>query len=115
MDKLKQLFIRACKSNDPHKRLTSIYRRFYLMAVPDPKPYISAILLGIVEEHNLMTVRELAYALSPYRFTGLLRNKDIIYEDLLLSVLVSKIRLTAVKDFPGLTIPRKVLNVAYEI
>ena len=30
MDKVEQLFVRACKSNNPKVRLVSVLRRFYI-------------------------------------------------------------------------------------
>ena len=106
MDKVQQLFIRACRSKDPCKRLFSVYRRFYLMTVEDPKPYISAALLQIIEKYNLMTVRELVIELNPDKFPGLVAKEDTTYENLLFSVLISKIRLTHIGKFPGLIKPR---------
>lgn len=50
MKPIDQLWIRACKSEDPKKRLLSVYRRFYC-SYEDSEKYIFHILLGVCEKH----------------------------------------------------------------
>ena len=50
MTKIDQLFIRACKSKDPYKRLKSIRRRFYIRLNDDDK-YITMKLAEICDTY----------------------------------------------------------------
>lgn len=50
MEKLEILFIRACKSRNPERRLKSVYKRFYY---PKPKQeYIANVLMSICEKYD---------------------------------------------------------------
>lgn len=59
ISKIDQLFIRACKSSNPDKRLRSIYRRFYLKAShEDETIYISNHLVYLVDKYFTLSIGE---------------------------------------------------------
>ncbi len=64
MSKTRMLFIRACKSKDPAKRLKSVYRRTYL-ADSNADFHIANILLSIVKDYDLATLDKFLAAMSP--------------------------------------------------
>ena len=103
MKKLDQLFIRACKSKMPARRILSVYRRFY--AIKDPKPYvfIANILARICEKYNLITVVDLVSALDDQN--QWMRPEAVNCSKRCMEVLITKIRFTSVKELPGLTAP----------
>jgi len=94
MDKIDQLFIRACKANDPVKRLTSVYKRFYTRELncADTKYYMTSILLDAVDRYGLIGVHDLVIKMSPRE--NYLHEDGIGYYDKLLEVLMRKIRYT---------------------
>lgn len=88
------LFIRACKSLEPHKRVTSVYRRFYLsgsMEAEAQAVVLSSILMSIVEKLGIMTPGNMAYALSTEQAW---MYEGCTYYQRLLRIVVSHIRLT---------------------
>jgi len=109
MRKLDQLFVRACKSKDPKKRLLSVYRRFYLDTDEDPVPYISSILLTITEEFNLLSARALIAGLKQAKLFSRLLNEEEEeeFEQTLFGILMTTIRFTPGIKLPGLSIPCK--------
>jgi len=110
MKKLEQLFIRACKSDSPYRRLRSVYRRFY-RAGNNPDPHLVRILAGICDKYGLMSTLDLLVEMSP--------EKDWLYSDGAVSfnirainVMGSKIRLTSVRKMPGLSKPLRMKKAA---
>lgn len=70
MDNITQLFVRACKSADSDKRISSVYRRFYGNHELSEKrkfALLVEILSYIVDAHCPMTTNKLVYELnSPF-------------------------------------------------
>jgi len=73
LTKLEMLIIRACKSQDPIKRLTSVYRRFYNFGVTDREdvsPHVADILGQVVDKY---------FPILPSRVARELLSNDIWY------------------------------------
>lgn len=108
MTKLEMMVIRACKLNDTHTRLKSIYRRFY-NSDGDEK-FIRALftsqLAEICEKYNLITVSKLIDMLAPsneWKYTPSNEWKYISREDV------------ANPEFPWLHAPEKTRDFRYEV
>lgn len=122
MDKLTVLFIRACKANDPDKRLRSIYRRFFLSTHSEAQ-YLSCVasrLVDICDTYLDKNANYLLDALSPgndWKYapelgaeTVLVRseqNPTVLYLTKMCKVLVSRIRFASVDSFLGLPKPAR--------
>jgi hypothetical protein len=109
LTKLEILFVRACKSKNPKRRLNSVYRRFYCRN-NTPETYITSILSRICEENNLLSVTDLIEKLSisnrwKYSNTDINMNSLTEYSRLILSIMISTIQLTEIKRFPGFISP----------
>lgn len=112
MKKLDMLYIRACKSKNPIKRLRSLYRRFYFQIEKESDKMIFTTimhnLLRIAEEAKIPKMSlELIEGLDPkryYRYGGV--DSDC-YELMVSRVLCSLIRLTIVDLFPDVIWPGK--------
>ena len=91
MNTLDNLFIRACKSKDPHKRIETLYIRNY--ACPFEYKHIAIILERIARKYNLITVIDLMGELSPEKSYW---YNDCPYDEKLVRILVNKIRHCAV-------------------
>jgi len=99
MNKINQLFIRACKSKDPGKRLKSIRRRFYIRLHNDNK-FILIKLAELCDEYSpIKGTKLIEELLHPF----VMRESSL--EDKLLHIYLNQIRFTEVKSFPGLTPP----------
>lgn len=92
MSKLEMLFVRACKSSNPSKRVDSIYRRFYLSSKRNNDHAISSILLTICENYHPIPVKELVNGLNPANNWMFVDTED--YFTLLKHVLISHIMLS---------------------
>lgn len=66
MDKLDMLYIRACKVENPDKRLISLYKRFYCRGLSDfeMREYISTNLVRICEEYNLVSLSRFVHEME---------------------------------------------------
>jgi hypothetical protein len=114
MNKIDQLFIRACKSPDPIPRLNRTYRRFYLgRDEGNPTPYqVVAILTRIIDNQNLkFSLQTIMTELSSrndwkYTYTDCPPGTDT-FDYRCLQVLISRIRLTKRTDYTGLSIPQR--------
>lgn len=106
MTNTEQLFIRACKSLQPEVRVKSVYRRFY-GNYPDDVYIrnIPLVLLNIIENNNIMTVRQLVDDLLPDNNWRYEHKKDDNYMILLRKVFISRIRLSEVSKLPGFKKP----------
>lgn len=101
MNNLDTLFIRACKSKDPHKRVRSVYRRYYLGGTNVHSCTLSGILLEVVNKHCPISVDKLINDLAPQSmFTY--GTEEYNYWDTLLKVLVSHVRFTGSDVFPDM-------------
>ena len=103
MDNTTQLFIRACKSKNPEKRINSVYRRFYTHH-SDADIHIINILSRICDMYLKLRVVDVISEISPEK-AWLTCNGEYNYNKACLSVLTSKIRLSEVKVFNGLSKP----------
>ena len=104
MNKTDQLFIRACKSKDAKKRVCSVYRRFYLLGQPKSHD-LARILVRIVDKHLTFTASDLISSLHPDHAWKHGLTADADYWDRVVAVLISKIRLSEVQYFDGLSTP----------
>lgn len=102
MDKLDQLFIRACKSQDPFKRLLTLHDRYYYR-MPDRVPYINVILSKLVEKYKLVTIVNLVMDLNYENNSW--RSPGGDYNAFVMRTLVKYIRFASVDQLPGLTRP----------
>lgn len=106
MNKVDQLFVRACKSEDPDTRLKSVYRRFYCYGSEvNNKAHIINILARISDEYLGIKIENLIEELNTDKgwYYGLTESSD--YFDQWIAVLVSKIRFSEVSKFEVLTRP----------
>lgn len=95
MNKLENLFIRACKSHDPVKRLNTLYKRFY---ITDPNPmYINNILVTIVDKYHLASVKSVLEYFNPRNPFG---QVSADYDTKTLNYLVNTIALSHITKFP---------------
>lgn len=111
MKPLDQLWIRACKSGDPKKRLLSVYRRFYSRFVFDSgysEKYILSILLDICKKHCPI---DPTHVVSDF-----LSTKNIYFNypgkhpedyEIFYNVVLNHIRFMEVKKIEGLTKPAR--------
>lgn len=106
MNKLDQLFIRACKLENPHKRVFSVYKRFYCRDIKNPEPHIINILAKLCDKYVPMTTTHLLGVLDPNHIQFFIRE-DYDYNQACLQTLISRIRLSEVSKFPGLTSPAR--------
>lgn len=106
METITNLIIRACKSKDPHTRLKSVYRRFYLMDL-DGCDHLINILSQICEEYNLMSLTDYIYATMPYNRW---LHDDSPYNDVRYSILFHRVRHAKTTEFEGYRIPARYRN-----
>lgn len=104
MDKLTQLWIRACKSEDSTKRCNSILRRFYIVIV-DPDALHTAIirhLSPIVDQFckydTLNMISDLENITHTFRKDT---PNDTTYRENAMYMLMSKIACTKKSEFEG--------------
>jgi hypothetical protein len=106
MDKNTQLFIRACKSESCHFRLKRLYSKRYFggsISEGQKRNALILILSDIVDTHCTMKVSEFLRQKEFQR--GLCSH--ISDNTATLNTLISKIRFSAVYEFEGLTVTRK--------
>jgi hypothetical protein len=108
MNKYTQLFIRACKSNNPKQRVQSVYNRFYGKFADSETP-IAGLLLEICEDYNLLTLSKLASELDPNHplrrlFPERCENN---YWQNVINICTSAIRLTTKDKLEGFISPRR--------
>ncbi len=108
LDKTEMLFIRACKSLDPKKRLMSVYRRLYLGGITEEFAilYISSLLADIVQRYKLIDLDTLIHNLSPNSFD----YKQYSYNEKVFYTLINAIRFAEYKKFPRLIKPLRYRN-----
>jgi len=107
MSKVDSLLIRACKSEDPIKRLESVYKRFYFH---DHKYFHSAmvvILAGIIQKqelkYNLLTVLS---DIDPNNLTNKMFG-TVDYNEAVLNSIIHIIRFQEVKNFTNVQWPSR--------
>lgn len=102
-DTIQTLFIRACKSEDPHTRVDSVYRRFYLFQKAHDY-IISQILIDIVEEFCPIKLNKLLCELGEHPM--FVFEKDIPHWTKVKQILISHIRLSHKDCFGNMRVPR---------
>lgn len=91
-DTIHTLFIRACKSKDPEKRVSSVYRRFYMSyGNADTNAIIVSLLTEIVDKYCPIHLHNLLRELSPQAY---FYNPETEYWTKVKSILISHIRLS---------------------
>lgn len=103
MNKVEQIFIRACKSADPYTRLQSVYRHFYYADYSNKA--VVNILVDICGKHGLLSIGDIVNDLAPYNDWKYSSEENIDYWEKCVHVLCSTIRLSSVDKFSGLTPP----------
>lgn len=98
------LFIRACKSRNPMKRLESVYKRQYGMVESNVEALVD-ILSGIIEAHHPLSIRELIKELSPFNNYRWNKDSKTTYHEKVLTVLTSHLRLAETIIFNGWVSP----------
>lgn len=109
VDKIELLFIRACKSYDSHKRVHSVYNRFYYYGAAVDYAHVSNILLSICKKYDLITLEKMVDGLNPanaWKY-GLDDGEGVSYHRQLCNFLISEIRLTEVSKLPEYIAPSK--------
>ena len=96
------LFIRACKSFRPNTRVRSVYNRQYTRyAESNQDFYIAGVLMRICEENLKISVSDIISDLHPDNWWRLGLSKTDGYWTAVTRLLTSKIRLTAIDQFPN--------------
>jgi len=108
MDKTEILFVRACKSRQPLRRVDRVYKSYYYNNNNGEVDtlHIISVLLRIVEKYNLMSLRTLAADMNPNQAWKFV-DEGSSYNEQLKAVLISTIRLTNVSDLPGYPLPAR--------
>lgn len=109
MNKIDQLFIRACKSLNPDIRLRSVYRRFY-GNYEHHDIHIANVLISLNEKYDIVSAKICMLELSPDNFIMFGCTIDDDYYLIVKKMLTSKIRLSSIKKFPGMKTPLKFKN-----
>jgi hypothetical protein len=105
VDTTDQLFIRACKSKNSDARIRSVYRRFYYSGKENNDVHIAGILSRLCEQYLDYTVGDLINDLHPGNGWKYGIEEDADHWTRCVAVLASKIALSKVSKFPGLTSP----------
>lgn len=107
MDNITALFIRACKSSDPEKRVRSVYRRFY-GSTKLCNAQLAYLLGEIVEEYNLISITALISRLDPVHIYFYNHSHvPVEYADRCLIVMRSILRYTSIDQLPDYPVARK--------
>ncbi len=111
MDKLDQLFIRACKSGQPEQRVLSVYRRFYVQqSVPEVYTHLAQIMARICQEYELTNVLDLVTELDRGNTWYFNLDEDVDCSHLCMRILMNKIRFAKTSKFKNYTPPAMFRN-----
>jgi len=105
LNKLDQLFIRACKSKEPQQRLLSVYRRFYFADDKVAQSVLAGILARLCEDYLDCTVSNLITELHPgngWKYGVDTRAEYYDYWRHCTNVLCTQIRLSPITCFEDL-------------
>lgn len=106
MDKTEQLIIRACKSLNSHKRLHSVYRRFYFNGDSDQANVaLARILSRVCDSYLRIKASTMVSSLHPDNRWHFGAEADDDYWCSAVKFLTGQIRLAERAMFPGLTPP----------
>ena len=114
MDKIEQLWIRACKSKQPYKRVLTLHRRFYGAYADNElanKVAITGLLVPLVDKYVPMTAFEL---ISKMQHNYFFDQKEECIKTKSFEVVVDQIRRSKVSCFEGLTPRVKFKNKSRE-
>lgn len=98
------LWIRACKSKNPRKRLQTLYNRLYLTTGEVDEFILAAILMEICTMHCPISAKLLLSEMSPHfdwKYGG------DSYWDKAVNVLIGHIQMTNCDDIEGWITPRR--------
>ena len=109
MEKTSLLFIRACKSRSPWKRVESVYKRFYYRVADDRA--IASLLSQVCDKYAPISTKELIDGLNPNNKWMYANDSDSYYETVS-KVLISHLRLIAVDRINGWVVPRHFKSAA---
>ena len=107
MTPTENLFIRACKTADPHKRVRSVYRRFYgNFPTEETNKALVIILAGLCDRYKPFKAADLLSKVHPSKlqFTG---DYHIDWMRLAEDALIHQLRYTRSSELPGVRIPTK--------
>jgi hypothetical protein len=111
MINLELLFIRTCKSQNPEKRIKSVYRRFYLDSGKFVDNHLLDILSKIVDKHLNITNTQMINLLNPdTSWMHLNKSGETPYSTRVMRILISEIRHSSIDDFEGFISPRRYRN-----
>ena len=105
MDKVQQLFVRACKSGKGLKRVESVYRRFYSkgLSYQEQRRAIISLLLDICAKYCPIDTKELVNKLNPNSiYVHFVYNGYYDYEQVLRDILFGHIATSPKSLFEGL-------------
>lgn len=107
MQKIEQLFVRACKSHDPFVRVHSVYRRFYLHSPSRNRNnyHLAQVLSRIADKYLDLRPSELLSALHPENRLLFNARDDDDHWTVATKLLTSRIAMSPTSRFPGLTHP----------
>jgi hypothetical protein len=105
MDKIDQLFIRACKSGGNEiKKIEKLYKRFYLNR-ENIEVFVAGVLTRLADQYLKLKPSDMIYAFNPaeaWRYG--IEAKDS-HDMRTIKILKSKIAFTHKERFQGLSVP----------
>lgn len=103
MNKYEMLFVRACKSRNPAKRVRSVYSRFYLRNSDETENtfYIAGIIANICDKYHPISTSNLFTALHPGNKWKYGIEDDESYWASSIKIMISHLRLSEVSKFEG--------------
>lgn len=104
MNNVEILLIRACKSFNAEKRLASVYRRFFYSGKMETFDLV-IILNALCEKHLPIKSGNLISNMNPRRDFMYDCTKETPYEERVLKVLISHIRLSSIENLKGFRRP----------
>lgn len=102
MTKLDMLWVRACKSKNPQRRLQSVYRRFYLCGEPEVED-LAGILCDLVDKYLDLPLHNVIDGLNPNHPYYM----EHTYHEQVLAFFTSKLRLSPSSCYKGYIAPRR--------
>lgn len=106
MDKIDQLFIRACKSRSPEQRVRSVHKRFFFSCGEDNKTIITR-LSSIYDAYCRVDTIKLLADISPVNFIWKYNKGYYDFEEACITALIQYIRLCKRECFPDLIPPKR--------
>lgn len=112
MNKTEMLFVRACKSKDPIKRLKTLHKRIYIYSSEkETQKNIVHVLSKLCMEYSLIDIVKFIHNINEtsdrYYF---FENQVPIFNTACLDVLVSAIRFAKASELPDLIPPARFKN-----